>query len=68
MSGFSASSFVGTGAFASGGVKEFGYSLVTTAGVKSTVIKIDYDNNGVADREIVLDGVHVALVASDFTF
>jgi len=69
MSGISASGFVGTGAFASGGVKEFGYELVTDgAGVKSTVIHIDYDNNGIADRDIVLDNIHIALQASDFLF
>ncbi|MBL8658911.1 MAG: hypothetical protein JNM75_04060 [Rhodospirillales bacterium] len=69
MSGISASGFVGTGAFASGGVKEFGYELVTDgAGVKSTVIHIDNDNNGIADRDIVLDAIHIALQASDFLF
>ena len=69
MSGISASGFVGTGAFASGGVKEFGYELVTDgAGVKSTVIHIDYDNNGIADRDIVLDKIHIALQVSDFLF
>lgn len=68
MSGISASSFVGTGAFASGGVKEFGYELVTNAGVKSTVIHIDYDNNGITDRDIVIDKIHIALQVSDFLF
>ena len=68
MSGIGVSSFVGTGAFASGGVKEFGYTKAINAGVKSTVIRIDYDNNGVTDREIVLDNIHIDLVAGDFLF
>jgi len=69
MSGISAAGFVGTGGFASGGVKEFGYDLVTSgAGVKSTVIRIDYNNDGVTEREIVLDNLHIALTASDFLF
>lgn len=68
MSGISASGFVGTGAFASGGVKEFGYTKTTFGGANATVIRIDYDNNGVSDREIVLDGIHIDLVAGDFLF
>lgn len=68
MSGISASGFVGTGAFASGGVKEFGYTKTTIGGANATVIRIDYDNNGVTDREIVLDGIHIDLTAGDFLF
>ncbi|SUS06671.1 hypothetical protein DF3PB_310012 [uncultured Defluviicoccus sp.] len=68
MSGISASGFVGTGAFASGGVKEFGYTKTTIGGANATVIRIDYDNNGATDREIILDGIHIDLVAGDFLF
>lgn len=68
MSGISASGFVGTGAFASGGVKEFGYTKTTIGGANATVIRIDYDNNGATDREIILDGIHIDLVVGDFLF
>lgn len=68
MSGISASGFVGTGAFASGGAKEFGYTKTTISGANATVIRIDYDNNGATDREIILDGIHIDLVAGDFLF
>lgn len=68
MSGISASSFVGLGAFASGGVKEFGYTKTTVGGANATIVRIDYDNNGVSDREIVLDGIHIDLTAGDFLF
>lgn len=68
ISGISASSFVGLGAFTSGGVREFGYTKTTFGGANVTVIRLDLDNNGATDREIVLDGIHIDLVVSDFLF
>ncbi len=68
ISGISATGFVGTGAFTSGGAREFGYTKTTIGGANATVVRIDYTNDGVTDREIILQGIHIDLVAADFLF
>lgn len=49
-------------------MREFGYTKVTNGGVLSTVIRMDYTNDGVTDREIILDNIHLDLVVGDFLF
>jgi trimeric autotransporter adhesin len=64
--GLSAAGFVGAGAFTAGGAIEFGYTKV--AANNTTLIRIDADNNGIADREITLAGIQLDMLASDFLF
>ncbi len=69
--GFSASNFIGNMAstsFTSGGSKQFGYQKLTDGAGKYTLIRIDFVDDGVSDREIRLDGIHLDLQASDFLF
>jgi Ca2+-binding RTX toxin-like protein len=64
--GLNASGFKGTSAMAAGGAIEFNYSKV--AAYNYTIIRIDADNNGTSDQEIVLTGLQLDLTASDFQF
>jgi Ca2+-binding RTX toxin-like protein len=64
--GLSSTGFKGTGAMAAGGAIEFNYTKVAT--YNYTLIRIDADNNGVSDQEIVLVGTQIDLTASDFQF
>lgn len=69
--GLTADGFVGnlsSASFSSGGVRQFGYDWRTDSGGPFTLVLIDYVDNGVADREIRLDGTLLALSVDDFLF
>lgn len=68
---FTAANFIGNLAsksFTSGGIKEFGYQKLSDAGGNYTLVRFDDDNNGVSDREIRLDGIHLDMLATDFLY